>query len=302
MAAASGKLPGFVIILATVPLFLAGAVQSGSDESLPFDGHTPIIQKTFAAEHPGLMNTRFVANLPPGLQQNEDRVGDKLLREFGAVFVARGGVTAPDAVVFRDAESVAAFQARVGSEKAVVGGINVELQSAALKALLAAENDAHQRGLNITPRGTLAAKRSYEQTVSLWTKRVDPALDHWRAVGRIPEADARRIKGLSYYDQVSEVMGLEDRGIYLSKDLARSIIYSGAPPGSSQHLSMLALDIVEFDNPAVRDVLAKHGWFQTVVSDLPHFTYLGANENDLPELGLKKVVSGGRSFWVPDIR
>jgi hypothetical protein len=65
---------------------------------------------------------------------------------------------------------------------------------------------------------------------------------------------------------------------------------------------MLALDIVEFDNPAVRDVLAKHGWFQTVVSDLPHFTYLGANENDLPELGLKKVVSGGRSFWVPDIR
>ena len=64
---------------------------------------------------------------------------------------------------------------------------------------------------------------------------------------------------------------------------------------------MLALDVVESGNPAVRDILAKHGWFQTVVSDLPHFTYLGSPEADLPNLGLKKVTSGGRSFWVPDI-
>ena len=46
---------------------------------------------------------------------------------------------------------------------------------------------------------------------------------------------------------------------------------------------MLAFDVNEFDNPRVREILAKHGWFQTVLSDLPHFTYLGLKEKDLPK-------------------
>jgi len=74
-----------------------------------------------------------------------------------------------------------------------------------------------------------------------------------------------------------------------------------APPGTSQHLSMLALDVKEFENAKVREILAAHGWFQTVASDLPHFTYIGAKESELPGLGLKKTTSGGRTFWVPDI-
>jgi hypothetical protein len=302
MTAGSGKLSGFVFILATVPLLLASAEPGGGDESLPLNDLASVpIEKTFAQKHPDL-NSKFAANLPANLQQADDRVGEKLLREFGAVLVARGGVTVPDELVFKDAASVTSFQERAGSEKALVGGINVELQPAALAALLAAEADAHQKGLNITPRGTLAAKRTYDQTVDLWTKRVEPALEHWRRLGRISDADATRIKRLSFYDQESEVFGLEDRGLYFSKDLARSIIYSGAPPGSSQHLSMLALDIVEFDSAGVRDIMARHGWFQTVVSDLPHFTYLGYSEADLPSLGLKQVISTKRSFWVPDIQ
>ena len=64
---------------------------------------------------------------------------------------------------------------------------------------------------------------------------------------------------------------------------------------------MLALDVTEFENPNVRAVLARHGWFQTVVSDLPHFTYLGVDETELPSLGLKRVVSDGRPFWIPDL-
>jgi hypothetical protein len=100
---------------------------------------------------------------------------------------------------------------------------------------------------------------------------------------------------------VPEILELEERGIYFAKDLSKSIIYSVAPPGTSQHLSMLAIDIAEFENPRVREIMAKNGWFQTVVSDLPHFTYLGTDENDLPDLGLKTVVSGDRRFWIPDI-
>ncbi|MEP7039917.1 MAG: peptidase M15, partial [Acidobacteriota bacterium] len=67
------------------------------------------------------------------------------------------------------------------------------------------------------------------------------------------------------------------------------------------HISMLALDVSEHDDSKVREILAKHGWFQTVISDLPHFTFLGFHENRLSDLGLKKINDGGRVFWIPNI-
>ena len=97
------------------------------------------------------------------------------------------------------------------------------------------------------------------------------------------------------------ILGLERDGIFFAKDLSKSIIYSVAPPGTSQHLSMLALDVKEYEDARVRAILAKHGWYQTVVSDLPHFTFLGVAEKDLPKLGLKMVTNADRSFWIPDI-
>jgi hypothetical protein len=51
----------------------------------------------------------------------------------------------------------------------------------------------------------------------------------------------------------------------------------------------------------VREILAKHGWFQTVLSDLPHFTFLGLKEKDLPKNGLKSVVVDGQTFWIPNV-
>ncbi len=65
---------------------------------------------------------------------------------------------------------------------------------------------------------------------------------------------------------------------------------------------MLALDVTEFDNPRVREILGKHGWFQTVLSDLPHFTFLGLKEKDLPKHGLKSVEADGQTFWIPNIQ
>ena len=161
--------------------------------------------------------------------------------------------------------------------------------------------EASQNGVSITPRGDDAARRSYADTVELWASRVNPGLEHWSGKGRITPADVQKIKALSPYDQVPEIFRLESQGMYFSKDLSKSIIYSVAPPGSSQHLSMLALDVSENDNPKVREILAKHGWYQTVVSDLPHFTFLGVPESDLAKLGLKRTTDGGRTFWIPDI-
>ena len=134
----------------------------------------------------------------------------------------------------------------------------------------------------------------------LWVSRVDPALKYWVEQGRIANDEAIRLRALSPSDQVSEVLRLEQQEIWFSKDLSKSIIYSVAPPGTSQHLSMLAFDVKEHDNPTLRSVLADHGWYQTVTSDLPHFTYLGVPESELFGLGLKKLQSGDRTFWIPE--
>ncbi len=64
---------------------------------------------------------------------------------------------------------------------------------------------------------------------------------------------------------------------------------------------MLAFDAVEFRDPRVRQTLARHGWFQTVLSDLPHFTFLGLAESELPARGLKPVEECGQQFWIPDM-
>jgi len=239
----------------------------------------------------------FTANLPASFQQPTDDVGKRILREYGAVFVARGGVVPPPTAVFENAAAVSAFQAKASISAETVGGVKIELQSGAMAAL---KNAALE--VTITPRGSDAARRTYEGTVELWASRVNPGLTHWVGKGRITQADADRIKSLTPFQQVPEIFKLEADGIFFSKDLSKSIIYSVAPPGTSQHLSMLALDVSENDNAQARSILAKHGWYQTVVSDLPHFTFLGVKEADLPSLGLKKVSDGGRTFWLPDIK
>jgi len=242
---------------------------------------------------------KFYDNLPKTLSHPTDDVSKLLLREYGSVFVTKA--TPPAKIVFEDESDVAAFQKSFASESASIGGYTVTLQKPAMDALKAAIADAGKQGISIGPRGGDSSMRTYAQTVTLWASRVRPALAHWSAAGKISKADAARISSLSPYQQVPEVLGLEAKGMWFAKDFSKSIIYSVAPPGTSQHLSMLALDVKQFDDRRVREILAKHGWFQTVSSDLPHFTYLGADESELLRLGLKKVTSGNRTFWVPDI-
>jgi hypothetical protein len=119
--------------------------------------------------------------------------------------------------------------------------------------------------------------------------------------GRLTKEQVARLKSLQLTDQVREVLELEKGGIYFSKDFSKSILYSIAAPGSSQHIMMLALDVEQFMNPRVREILYRHGWFQTVKSDLPHFTYLGLSEAELPARGLRPVKSGSQLFWIPNV-
>lgn len=242
----------------------------------------------------------FNANLPEGFSPPVNSVETTLLREYGAMFVARG-VGLPTKIVFKDEADVSSFQLGLKTASETINGITVELQAAAMEDLRKAIAEAKSEGLSITPRDVDAARRSYDETVGLWNSRVEPALKHWVANGRLTQQDADRISAMTPFEQVPEVLKLEEKGIYFAKDLSKSIIYSVAPPGTSQHLSMLAFDVKEYDDKRVRSILAKYHWFQTVVSDLPHFTYLGVAEDELPRLGLKKVTSGERTFWIPDV-
>ena len=241
----------------------------------------------------------FYQKLPQNLQLSGSDVESILLREYGGIFVT--SATPPDRVIFADDEDVKRFQGRLDVSAAEIGGHTMMLQEAAMDNLLAAIQEANTDGISITPRAADSAARSYSDTIELWATRVDPALDHWSAQGRIDLDEVERIRSLSPFAQVAEVFRHEAEGIYFAKDLSKSVIYSVAPPGASQHLSLLAFDVTEFNQRRVREILAGHGWYQTVVSDLPHFTYLGRRRDELPAYGLKIVEYNEQEFWVPDI-
>lgn len=275
-------------------------ISASSDKNQNSEAATDSDYKQVVIKESEIKSGGFQANLPPGFFMPDDDVGKKMIKEYGALFIARGGVIPPKRVIFKSDSEVEEFQAAIAKSSENIGGLNVELQSSAMNALKEAINEAKQMRLTITPRGADSAKRNYSDTVALWASRVNPGLAYWAGKRKISEAEANRIRALLPTEQITEIFRLEEQKIYFSKDFLKSIVYSVAPPGTSQHLSMLALDVSEHDNARVREILAKHGWFQTVVSDLPHFTYLGTSENELSQLGLKKINSGGRSFWIPD--
>ena len=232
-----------------------------------------------------------------------DPVAARILEDYGAVFVSDMNVLPPPVCIFRSEAEVVRFQNEARFKAAVVGGARIELQPAAMAALQAAREEARLEGLDITPRGgEEAARRSYQDTVRLWNTRFLPALSYWMKRGRLTREQVARLKSLELSEQVREVLELERDGIYFSKDFSKSILYSIAAPGTSQHIMMLALDVDQFLDARVRRILARHGWFQTVKSDLPHFTYLGLDEKELPSRGLRSVTSGSQLFWIPNVQ
>ena len=231
-----------------------------------------------------------------------DPVARRILEEYGAVFVADKKVKPPPVCVFTTEEQVTKWQDEAGFQAEFIAYDEVELQPEALKHLLKAREEARKEDLDITPRdGAEAGRRNYEDSVRLWNSRFEPGLQYWMEQGRLTAEQGNRLRGLPLLQQVAEVLELEKSGIYFSKDLSKSILYSIAAPGASQHIAMLAFDVNEFENPRVREILAKHGWFQTVLSDLPHFTFLGLKEKDLPKRGLRSVEVNGQVFWIPNV-
>ncbi len=78
--------------------------------------------------------------------------------------MARGTVVTSLKIIFESQEDCAAWQADVPKREENFGGINIELQEAAMRELLTARAEANARNFNFTARGTWAARRDYDDT------------------------------------------------------------------------------------------------------------------------------------------
>lgn len=232
------------------------------------------------------------------------KVEERLFVEYGAVFST--SATPPPTIIFEDARQVEAFQSSLQTGRAFVGEHEITLQTEALRGLVAAAARMANRGGKITARAADAGARSYEDTVRLWTRNVTRGIEHWRELGRITAEQAEFFAALSPVEQVSPILELEEaEQLFFGTFFDRSILYSVAAPGASQHLSLLAFDVSEYQDPEVEAELARNGWYRTVPNDLPHFTYLGHEQSALASLGLKRIIrtfdEHVYGFWIPDL-
>ena len=224
----------------------------------------------------------------------------RILVEYGAIFVGKGKFGR--SCYLKDEKTVLETQNRLGFSSQTLGGVRIELQTEAMEALLKAVAEARKKGLSITPRGgASAARRSFEKTAEFWESRVEPGLEHWVSQKKLTPKQADKIREMDISEQIVAILELEEKKIWFSTQFDKSILQSVAAPGASQHNLMLALDVAQFGDARVRRILAKHGWFQTVASDKPHFTYLGVAEKELPSLGLESVRIDGQIFWIPQL-
>ena len=229
----------------------------------------------------------------------------RLLAEYGAIFLTTA--TPPPSIIFRNSAEVEQFQSTLQTRVSRFAEHEMELQADAMDALTAAAAELRASGATLSPRAADSGRRTYDDTVGLWNRNVGRGLDHWVELGLVTPDRAERIRRLSPVDQVAVILKMEDdEQIYFGTFFDRSILYSVAAPGASQHLSLLAFDAAEFQDETVERTLARFGWHRTVVYDFPHFTFLGRDEESLPALGLRQVVRdfNGRSyrFWIPILK
>jgi hypothetical protein len=229
-------------------------------------------------------------------------VAARVFREYGAMFAAADSITLPETCLYEGEPEVQRFQKKLETKLVLSGGIWIDLQGPAAEAMRKAIEEAAGRNLSIRPLdGRIAGSRTYGDTLMLWNGRFFSALEYWTRRGRLTQQDRDSISRLDLRRRIEQIMEWEANGIYFSTDRSRSIFSSTAPPGTSQHLSKIAFDVAEFGRPEVREILNRNGWYQTVVGDPPHFTFLGIAEADLPSRGLQLVVKGSYFYWVPKL-
>ncbi len=183
-----------------------------------------------------------------------------LLRAYGAVFVNQEPeIKLPQKVILNNEVETQQFQSTLTMFQ-VNGTRDCYLQKTAADALNKArtlQNIPLKSGY-----GTGDCTRTYATNLRFWQKYANN-----QTLERVRQGKETKILGLV------------------------------APPGTSQHLWGLAIDL-RISTPQQRKVLNENGWFQTVENDVPHWTYVGLTADKLPLFGFKNKVVRGITYWV----
>jgi LAS superfamily LD-carboxypeptidase LdcB len=165
------------------------------------------------------------------------------------------------------------------------------------KVILATEQEAQEFQATLTMAQVDGTKDCYLQ------KSAADALNKARILQNIPlksgyAGDCTRdfLTNLHFWQKYANNQVLEQ----VQQGKETKILGTVAPPGTSQHLWGLAIDL-RVSSPAQRQALNQNGWFQTVEHDVPHWTYIGWTEENLSKFGLKNQVVGGITYWLTPI-
>ncbi|MBD2532105.1 D-alanyl-D-alanine carboxypeptidase family protein [Nostoc flagelliforme FACHB-838] len=183
-----------------------------------------------------------------------------LLRMYGAVFVNPDiGIKLPPKNIFANEQETQDFQA--GLTMGHVHGTNdCYLQKSAADALNKAR--IQQRIPLKSGYGSGDCTRTFNTNLRFWHKYANN-----QVLAKVQQGKETKILGLV------------------------------APLGTSQHLWGLAIDL-RVGSKEQRKALNQNGWFQTVENDMPHWTYVGLSEENLPLFGFKKQAIRGINYWI----
>ena len=235
-----------------------------TNSSLPCDNSKSSIDIPFIPDQKLDDQQRFLATIAkkiPTIPQ-DDTFEYTLLRSYGTVFINQeSGINLPQKVILDNELETKSFQ-KTMSIALVDGTQECYLQKTAAAALNKAKSLE-----NIPLKSGYAGDclRNFATNLRFWNKYANS-----ETLARVKAGKETKILGLV------------------------------APPGTSQHLWGLAIDL-QVSTLAQRQALNANGWFQTVVSDLPHWTYLSQSEDDLPKFGLQQKTIQGIKYWVTPI-
>ncbi len=182
-----------------------------------------------------------------------------LLRAYGAVFANQESeIKLPPKVILANEQETREFQSTLKMTK-INGTHDCYLQQPAAAAFNQAQIQANIRLKS--GHGNGDCTRTFATNFRFWYKYANN-----QTLARVRQGQETKILGLV------------------------------APPGASQHLWGLAIDL-NISNQKQRKALNQHGWFQTVENDLPHWTYINFPEENLSLFGFKKKVVRGITYW-----
>ena len=183
-----------------------------------------------------------------------------LLRAYGAPFVnLNPAIKLPEKVAFSNHQETQKFQDTI-TKGIVKGTRNCYLQKPAADALNKAYFQAKFRLKS--GYGNSDCIRNFATTEKFWKKYTNS-----RTLDLVKQGKETRILG------------------------------TVAPPGASQHLWGLAIDL-KVTNKKQITALNQNGWYRTVEHDVPHWSYVGYPPETLLRLGFRKKVISRITYWV----